>query len=100
MVATENEPEPDRVVPFRQRPPSPPKPPVEDLRKFAQGSEAPEDYRHRMRTNVIAFAALAVLVVAGVWIVNVLADMRKAQDCVLSGRRNCAQVDVPPRDRW
>ena len=24
------------------------------------------------------------------------AEMRRNQDCVLSGRRNCAQVNVPP----
>jgi hypothetical protein len=35
------------------------------------------------------------LIVAGVWIADVMAKMRKDQDCVLSGRRGCTPVDVP-----
>jgi hypothetical protein len=40
-----------------------------------------------------------MLALAGVWLAMQLAEMRKNQDCVLSGRRNCAPIEVtaPPR---
>ena len=37
-----------------------------------------------------------VLVAIGVWLATAIAEMRRNQDCVLSGRRNCAQLNVPP----
>jgi hypothetical protein len=40
---------------------------------------------------------LVLLVAAGVWMANSIIDMRKAQDCALSGRRNCAPISVPAR---
>ncbi len=42
---------------------------------------------------------LVVLVFAGVWLMNTLRDMGKMQDCAMQGRRNCAQIEVPSRDR-
>jgi len=35
----------------------------------------------------------------GLWIVDVMTQMRKNQDCVLSGRRNCAQISMPESAR-
>jgi hypothetical protein len=35
-----------------------------------------------------------VLSAVGIWLVSQIADMRKNQDCVLSGQRNCAGIDV------
>ena len=69
--------------------------PVEGLEKYAETSE-PDDYRQRMTNNVLAFVFCILLVAAGVWIADRIAEMRKNQDCVLSGRRNCANVNVPP----
>lgn len=59
-----------------------------------------EDYRHRMIANAAAFAICVLLVVVGVWIADTMAQMRKNQDCVLSGRRGCTPVDVPVSSRW
>jgi hypothetical protein len=70
---------------------------VEDVGKYAQ-SEEPDNYRQRMINNGLAFAACAVLALIGIWLATTIADMRRNQDCVLSGRRNCAQVNVPPAD--
>jgi hypothetical protein len=39
-------------------------------------------------------------VVAGVWLANAIVDMRKNQDCVLTGRRGCTPVEVPPAARY
>jgi hypothetical protein len=46
-----------------------------------------------MMVNLAALGFTAVLAVAGIWLVIQLADLRKNQDCVLSGRRNCAPID-------
>jgi hypothetical protein len=42
---------------------------------------------------------LVALVLSGVWLMNTLRDMGKMQDCAMQGRRNCAQIETPPRDR-
>ena len=51
-----------------------------------------------MINNGLAFAFVLLLVAVGVWLADAIAEMRRNQDCVLSGRRNCAQVNVPPTD--
>ena len=92
-----------RVIGFRRRQPvvnsrAPSSPPVDDLTKYARG-ENPDDYRHRMIMNGLAFAATIVLIVAGIWIADVMAHMRKDQDCVLTGRRACAPIQAPLQSR-
>lgn len=49
--------------------------------------------------NALALVATLALIVAGIWIADVMAHMRKDQDCVLSGRAGCTPVDVPARPR-
>lgn len=63
------------------------------LEKFEQ-DDLPDDYRHRMLVNLGAFLVVVLLVGGGYWVADTMARMRKDQDCVLSGRRNCAQVNV------
>ena len=70
----------------------------DDLARYAQSSES-DDYRQRMTTNIIDFVFIIALIGAGLWLADTMASMRKNQDCVLSGRRNCAPVEVN-RDRW
>ena len=69
--------------------------PVEGMGKYARNEE-PDNYRQRMINNGLAFMFCIVLVVIGVWLANSIAEMRRNQDCVLSGRRNCANVIVAP----
>jgi hypothetical protein len=103
-----------RVVPFRPRRPGthagawrwpartaqPPAPSVEGLAKYEGGEgEDEDDYRHRMIVNLVALAFTVVLAIAGVWLVVQLTELRKNQDCVLSGRRNCAPIEVNAPDR-
>ena len=59
-----------------------------------------DDYRHRMLVNALAFVVCVFLIVAGVWLATKMAQMRKDQDCVLSGRRGCTPVEVPVHSRW
>jgi hypothetical protein len=84
-----------RVVSFRRGRPvahPPVETPVEDLAKY-QGKESPEDYRDRMITNVAAFVFLVVLVGAGYWLADTMANNRKNEDCAASGRRNCVPIE-------
>lgn len=69
--------------------------PVEDLGKYERARDEPDDYRHRMTMNGIAFIAVIALVTVGLWLATTMAQMRKDQDCVLTGRRNCAPIAVP-----
>ncbi len=92
-----------RVVSFRHgrpRLPPPVTPParVENLAKYTR-SEGPDDYRHRMIVNIVAFVFVIGLIGAGLWLADTMARMRKDQDCVLSGRRGCTPVEVS-KDRW
>ena len=98
-------PQPDdergRVLPFQrhgQVRPRVPRPaddsPVEGVEKYAR-SEEPDNYRQRMINNGLGLLACILLVVGGIWIANTMAEMRRNQDCVLSGRRNCAPIPAP-----
>lgn len=91
------------VLPFRRRGTSfahnATPPPVSDLGEYERRPDEPDDYRHRMVMNGLAFVATVLLIVAGIWIADVMAQMRKNQDCVLTGRPGCTHVDVLPRER-
>jgi hypothetical protein len=73
--------------------------PVPDLKKY-ESDDTPDDYRTRMTVNIIAFAFIVLLIGAGYWIADTMAAMRKSQDCVLSGRRNCAPIETDKPPRW
>jgi len=68
--------------------------PVDDLAAFEE-EDRHIDYRHRMVMNVIAVVIVSVLISAGVWIADTIADMQKVQDCALQGRQNCAPIELP-----
>ncbi|HXW25931.1 MAG TPA: hypothetical protein VEK73_14400 [Xanthobacteraceae bacterium] len=93
-----------RVVQFRPRPRDPrplaraERPPVEDIAKYERAG-GDDDYRHRMIMNLIGFFACVLLVAAGIWIATAIAELRKTQDCILSGRRNCVPLDLPTKLR-
>lgn len=92
-----------RVVSLRRGPagaraPVSAPPPVEDLAKYERGEDT-DDYRHRMLVNALAFLFVIALISAGLWLADTMAQMRRNQDCVLSGRRGCTPVEVT-KDRW
>jgi hypothetical protein len=93
--------EPARIVQFRPRPhaarPDRGWSPVEDLRKYVRAGE--DDYGHRMAMNLIAIAVVVVLIGCSIWLVDVMIQVRKTQDCVLTGQRNCVQIAVPANAR-
>ncbi len=92
-----------RIGPRRAPPRIPPPPfghsPVDGVDKYARQGEDTEDYRHRMRINAAAMVVVGLLIWCGYWLFDTLAEMRKAQDCILSGRTNCARIEVPVNAR-
>jgi hypothetical protein len=85
-------------APWHSRAPSSPRGVGDD--GVVQPAQGEDDYRHRMIMNALAFIVCTFLIVAGIWLANKLAEMRKNQDCVLSGRRGCTPVDVEPKSRY
>jgi hypothetical protein len=95
-----------RILPFRPRgslltrnAPQPPSAAVPDLEKYERAPDEPDDFRHRMAMNALGLGVTIALIVSGLWIAEVMAHMRKNQDCVLTGRSNCAQVEAPVSER-
>jgi hypothetical protein len=63
------------------------------LEKYERGEEE-DNYPHRMLVNAAALLVTILLALAGVWLAMQIADVRKSQDCALSGRRNCLPIAV------
>ncbi|ABD08048.1 conserved hypothetical protein [Rhodopseudomonas palustris HaA2] len=93
-----------RVLQFRPRPPAPGAastarvmPPVQnDLSRYERPRDPQQDdFRQRMLTNLAALAFTVALTVIGFWLATSIADLRKTQDCVLMGRRDCAHIPAP-----
>lgn len=97
-----------RVLRFRPRgaPPRPPwrwpladpeqGTPVDDLSKYER-TETADDYRHRMMMNLLTLMVALLLIGCGLWLTSKIVEVRNLQDCFLTGRRNCAPIQVPPR---
>ena len=66
-----------------------------DLSRYERDRSEPDDFRHRMLANIAAFAFTVALTAIGIWLAMSIADMRKTQDCVLMGRRDCARISTP-----
>jgi hypothetical protein len=48
----------------------------------------------RDTVNLLAVIICLVILIVGFWLVNRLWEMKKLQDCVFSGRRNCAPIET------
>ncbi len=65
-----------------------------DLSRYERVRDEPDDFRHRMLANVAAFAFTVALTAVGIWLAMSIADLRKTQDCVLMGRRDCVRIST------
>src|ERR1700732_2390704 len=65
------------------------------LSRYERDRDAPDDFRQRMLANIAAFAFTVALTAVGIWLAMSIADLRKTQDCVLMGRRDCARISTP-----
>jgi hypothetical protein len=94
-----------RVLKFRPRTMArPPGAPVQqpdisrepnDLSRYERERDEPDEFRHRMLANLAALAFTVALTAIGIWLAMSIADLRKTQDCVLMGRRDCAHISTP-----
>jgi hypothetical protein len=63
-----------------------------DLSRYERVREEPDDFRQRMLANIAGFAFTVALTAIGIWLVVSIADLRRTQDCVLTGRHDCAEI--------
>ena len=68
-----------------------------DLSRHQRSRDESDDFRHRMLANIAALAFTVALTAIGIWLAVSIADLRKTQDCVLMGRRDCARISVAPQ---
>jgi len=108
-ITSEVSEEEHRVLQFRPRTPPPGRPgklghpgpqddageEPNDLSRYERVRDRPDDFRHRMLANIAAFAFTVALMAVGLWLAKNIADLRKTQDCVLMGRRDCVRISVP-----
>jgi hypothetical protein len=66
-----------------------------DLSRYERPREEPDDYRHRMLANIAALAFTIALTAIGIWLAVSIADLRRTQDCVMMGRRDCVRITTP-----
>ena len=66
-----------------------------DLSRYEQPREHEDDFRQRMLANIAAFAFTVALTAVAIWLAMSIADLRRTQDCVLMGRRDCVRISTP-----
>jgi len=70
-----------------------------NLAAMTEGAEPPEEHGNRNLENAVLLGFFVALVVAGVWLLGSMAELRKTQDCAAQGRRNCGTIEMPERSR-
>jgi hypothetical protein len=65
-----------------------------DLSRYEKSRPAPDDFRQRMLANIAAFAFTVALTAIGIWLAMSIADLRKTQDCLAMGRRDCMRIQT------
>jgi len=59
----------------------------------------PEPPEHDSRRGaLIGLVVIALLVIAGYWLVNSLREEGQREDCMASGRTNCVPLDIPRKN--
>jgi hypothetical protein len=66
-----------------------------DLSRDERPRDEPDEFRHRLLANVAVIAFAIASMAIGVWLAVSIADLRKTQDCVLTGQRDCARIYAP-----
>lgn len=70
-----------------------------NLAAFEHIDPAPDNYRHRMIANGAGFAAALLLILAGIWLADKIAELRHDQDCVLMRLQTCSLAAAPLHSR-
>jgi hypothetical protein len=62
-----------------------------------QGRADQRDDAARRTAALMGFIVILVLAIAGVVLVRELRKNSHLEDCLMSGRHNCAPIETPPR---
>jgi hypothetical protein len=62
--------------------------------------ESEEAAAQRCAMALLSLIVILSLAIAGVLLVRALEKKSRLEDCLLSGRTNCAPIEVPLRGRW
>jgi hypothetical protein len=65
----------------------------------AMSEDHNDDGQDSRRPALIGLLVVAVLVVVGYYLVTSLRQNANLEDCLMSGRRNCAPIEVPSGGR-
>jgi hypothetical protein len=69
---------------------------VAPARGDVQDRHGATDDRQRMIVNITALLFVLFLTGTGVWLATTIRDLRRTQDCLLVGRRDCARMPILP----
>jgi hypothetical protein len=61
----------------------------------SRSGDAPETQSERRLTNVLILGFILFVIGAGLWLSDALLEARRIDECVSSGRRNCAPIAAP-----
>jgi hypothetical protein len=62
-----------------------------------RSEKANEEADQRRSAALIGLIIILALAIAGVWLVRELREKSRLEDCLMSGRTNCAPIEVPTR---
>jgi hypothetical protein len=68
-----------------------------DEPKAAPPQHRAESERERRIANIVLLVLVALVVGAGIWLVNALVEHRRIDECLARGGRNCMPLEVPAR---
>jgi hypothetical protein len=57
--------------------------------------DEPETASERRLTNILIVGFILFVIGAGLWLSDALLEARRIDECVSSGRRNCAPIAAP-----
>jgi hypothetical protein len=63
--------------------------------------ETPEEHEHEQSRSraLIGLVVIALLVIAAVYLIHALRSESNLEDCLMSGRSNCAPIETPSGNR-
>jgi hypothetical protein len=64
------------------------------VRRPLLAREDSDDHRHRLHIHALGLAFCLILAVVGVWLANEFTEMKRVEDCVLSGRTGCIPLKI------
>jgi len=64
---------------------------------MAQRVESSEEADARRTSALMGFVVVLVLAIAAILLVRELGKKSRLEDCLMSGRKNCAPIEVPVR---